>query len=335
MNFLVDLDRKKIALSVLKVALSIGLLFYIVKKADLGAIITTIQTVKIEFYFYAVGVFFISVPIRALRWGIFLKEKRVHVPQTKLLLLYFIGMFFNTFLPTIFAGDAVRTYYIYKEYHSPEIPATSVIMERFCGLLTLFLIGLFSSLYWLLKFSPSSFVKTSFAISLVAVCAMTLLISPSFHRRISTLLQKVNLKAVWAGSERIYNSFQGYTKNRKALSAGIVLSFLTSATTIIIAYCLSLSLSWQVPLHVFFFTLPIITITTMIPVSFGGVGVRETAFFLVFSQFGVAGPSAIALALLWYSINLISGSLGGLCYAFYRQVPRKPRHVGGDESTQF
>ncbi len=316
MNFL--LNRKKVKLTLYKASLSIGLLAYIVLKADMDSVFKTLKNVDMEYYFYAISIFFLSQPLKTIRWGIFLREKHVFVSQTKLLVLYFIGMFFNTFLPTIFAGDAIRSYYIYKEYHSKKIPATSVIIERFCGLFTLFIIGLISSFYWLVKFGQLPFINTSFSLCLTAVIIMILLISTTMHKMISQLLYKVGLKTVWNRMERVYSSFRGYAENKKALLYGFLLSVLTSASTIIIGYCFSLSLSWDIPFYVFLYTIPIITITTMLPVSFGGVGVRETAFYVVFSQYGVAGSSAIALALLWYSVNIISGAIGGLCYAFYR-----------------
>ena len=150
---------------------------------------------------------------------------------------------------------------------------------------------------------------------------MLFIISPPLHRNISRLLHIINLHTVFKSPERIFKSFQGYTENQKVLFAGFGLSLLTSMSTIVTAYFLSLSLSWEVPFHLFFFAIPIITVATMLPVSFGGVGVRESAFFLVFSQFGVAGSSAVSLALLWYSINLISGVIGGLCYMFLKTKP--------------
>ena len=321
MKFLQDINRRTILLTLLKILISAGLLTYLLQKADLSVIATTLKEVEIKYYLYAIAVFFISQPLKTIRWGLFLKQKHVHVSQAKLLALYFIGMFFNTFLPTILAGDAVRTYYIYRQYHSKEIPATSVIIERFCGLFTLFVIGMLSSVYWIMKFGPDTFTNTSFSVCLAAIITMLFFISPLLHRHISRLFHIGYLKTVLKSPERIYRSFQGYAENRKVLFAGFALSFLTSFSTIITGYCLSLSLSWEIPFHIFFFAIPIITVATMLPVSFGGVGVRESAFFLVFSQFEVAGSSAVALALLWYSINLISGALGGLCYVFLKIKP--------------
>jgi len=321
MNAPNSIARSKIFQTVFKIAFSAMLLFYILSKADVGAIGRILSSIKINYYLAALCVFFIAQPVKTIRWSIFLKVKSVSIPQKKLLLLYFIGLFFNNFLPTVVGGDMVRTWYIYKEYHTREIPALSVAIERLCGLFSLFVIGLLSGCYWFFLFGASPLVTTCLTTCIIIIASMLLLVSPSFHTTLTQLLKKMNLIRGLRGIGSIYRSFQGYTRERKALCTGFILSLVASGASIFVSYCLSLSLAWDIPFTLFLFVMPIITILTMIPVTFGGIGLRESAFFLVFSQVGVTGPSAVSLALLWYSINLISGAVGGVCYALYRTKP--------------
>ncbi|MFC1591034.1 lysylphosphatidylglycerol synthase transmembrane domain-containing protein, partial [Thermodesulfobacteriota bacterium] len=302
--------QNKLLLTICKIAFSAALLAVIITKADPKSLVAALQSVRLEFYVLAVLIYVLSLPLRTLRWGIFLKEKNVTIPQPKLLLLYCIGMFFNTFLPTMFGGDAVRIYYIYREYHTRDVPATSVIVERCCGVAALFCIGLASSLYWIIRFGISPFVQLSLSACLAGLICLLLLVSRRLHKVAQKLFSALPFTP--RSFDSLYRSFQGYSENKRALLAGLGLSAITSLATIIIAFCLSRSLGWQLPFSVFLYTIPVITITTMIPVSFGGIGVRETAFLLVFSQFGIAAPQAVSLALLWYSINLIFGIFGGI-----------------------
>ena len=160
-------------------------------------------------------------------------------------------------------------------------------------------------------------VATAIAVSLM------LLVSSALHAPLSHLLQRFKTRLLWERVGRIYDSFQKYTDNKKTLLKGVVLSLFITTSTMLIAYYLSRALSWSLPFHVFFFAIPMITVLTILPVSFGGIGLRETAFFLVFGTFGISAPGAVAMALLWYSINIISGLFGGVCYMLYPGKPEK------------
>jgi len=49
-------------------------------------------------------------------------------------IVFFIGSFFNTFLPGLVGGDAIKAFYLYK--HS-GISLASVFMDRYIGFTTI------------------------------------------------------------------------------------------------------------------------------------------------------------------------------------------------------
>ena len=62
--------------------------------------------------------------------------------------------------------------------------------------------------------------------------------------------------------------------------------------------------------------MPLITVAVFLPVSLGGLGVREAAFLAVFAQLGMGDAAhregILALSLAYYGVNLAVGSCGGL-----------------------
>ena len=81
---------------------------------------------------------------------------------------------------------------------------------------------------------------------------------------------------------------------------------------------MSVALSWNIPGALFFLAVPVVTVVSMFPLSFGGLGVREGAMVIFFSQYGISAASAISLSLLSYSISLVAGAIGGILYPFYK-----------------
>jgi hypothetical protein len=46
------------------------------------------------------------------------------------------------------------------------------------------------------------------------------------------------------------------------------------------------------------------------------LGVREGGYVYLFAQVGVSAPLALAMSLLFYALNVATGLIGGVLYAF-------------------
>jgi glycosyltransferase 2 family protein len=67
---------------------------------------------------------------------------------------------------------------------------------------------------------------------------------------------------------------------------------------------------------------PLALAATVLPVSIGGLGLRETLFAMVFESHGLRAEQGTALGLIWGAQGLLSGLLGALLHAVRR--PRPP-----------
>src|SRR5581483_6024198 len=66
---------------------------------------------------------------------------------------------------------------------------------------------------------------------------------------------------------------------------------------------------------------PVVAIIQVLPVSVGGLGVREGAFVLFLQPLGVPAAQAIALGLAMYALHLIPSLLGAPSFAIGRRGP--------------
>jgi len=70
-----------------------------------------------------------------------------------------------------------------------------------------------------------------------------------------------------------------------------------------------------VPIIYFLMFVPIINIASAIPISvFGGSGVREAGFVILFGSVGVAKEEALSLSLLLFAIMCLTSIIGGIEY---------------------
>ena len=83
----------------------------------------------------------IGVFVRSLKWKILLNAQDINASYIYTTKLYFIGMFFNTFMPGGVGGDVVKGYKLGKSSTKMAVAYSSIIVDRFFGLLSLLSLG--------------------------------------------------------------------------------------------------------------------------------------------------------------------------------------------------
>jgi uncharacterized membrane protein YbhN (UPF0104 family) len=114
--------------------------------------------------------------------------------------------------------------------------------------------------------------------------------------------------------ERFYHSVAqlGYPALGKACLVSLIFNLMLIAFNSLIA----LSLGVRLPLSVFVLFTPILSLTLTIPITFSGLGTRETAYITLYGAMGVPPETAVAMSLMDYVITyVVVGLIGGSLYA--------------------
>lgn len=74
----------------------------------------------------------------------------------------------------------------------------------------------------------------------------------------------------------------------------------------------------DVPFAFYLFVIPLVYLATVLPISLGGIGVREGVLVWFLSIAGVSASEAVLLAFLVYLNRVLVGTIGGGIQALYR-----------------
>lgn len=248
----------------------------------------------------------VGLVLSALRWKILLRAAGVSLGLGRAIRLYFIGYFFNFFLPTTVGGDVARAMGVGRGTPLPVVGG-SILVERLLGFGCLLLIGLLAS-YAVDSLAVARRVLGLAAIAFVAGTAAVLLLPlPEVRRdgwtgRVLGGLRKTALEV------RAYGFHPG------ALVWGVVLSLGWQLALVVANSILSQALGGVAPFRSLLALVPVVQAVTMIPVSFGGLGVREMGYEFFFRAAGhePAGALALGVAFLGVAVALALG--GGVAY---------------------
>ena len=80
------------------------------------------------------------------------------------------------------------------------------------------------------------------------------------------------------------------------------------------------------PLRVWLFAWPLAKLAAVLPLTQGGIGVREAALVALLAPFGAPGPLVLAAGLIWEGIIIAGGLIAGAT-AFLLRRAEAPRAI--------
>ena len=308
-------------------ALSIGLLAWILTTAGVTQLAEVARHADLRLYALALVVAFAGIGVRALRWRGLLRAAGARVPFGRLVYLYFIGSFFNTFLPTGFGGDVVRVLEIGPGATSDQAAGTALV-DRLTGFIILFVLALVT-LPFSYRLLPANLTALIGLLGLAVLGGSALLFEGRLLRRATGWLPRTISLAgdAWIGKTYAVITACGRRGVLGALGWSLVFNLLQVLANVLVARPLGVTVStW-----VFFMTVPLATAVLLVPISISGLGVREGLYVAVFGQLGVAPALALALSLATYALDFATGLVGGVIYfaAGLLGLRRKPGSAGG------
>ena len=129
---------KKILVTVLQLIVTVTLLIWVFHDPHQRAQMVTALRAA-DYRWVAAGVLaYLMVEIAAaVRWQILLRVQGIHLNSWRLTGLFFIGMFYNQFLPGGTGGDIIKSYFLLKETERKAGALLAVIFDRLIGLVAL------------------------------------------------------------------------------------------------------------------------------------------------------------------------------------------------------
>lgn len=264
--------------------------------------------------------------LATVRWQMLLRVQGITLSWLRAGGIVLVGLFFNMFLPGLVGGDVVRLYYVFKSTRGRKTRAVlSVAMDRLFGLLSiLFLAAL--TLVWRfswLKSSATTLHITYFALLLLG--GGFVIIAFIFFATAFGWLEQLPRRFPFRHSlTESGKALTLYGKHPVLLLGAFLLTVVSHLAYYVTYFCAGESLhrtaSTTASLADVLAIMPIVNTLTALPISFGGVGVRETLFQELLGRLAHVPASLAALsATLGFAIQASWSILGAVPFLFARK----------------
>lgn len=256
----------------------------------------------------------------ALRWSLMLKVFGVPLGFGRVCIFSLAGLFYSFFFPGAGGGDAFRIIYVMRLYPDQKRRAVmSVIADRLCGLVAL-VIALGIVFAFRGSFPADTHARSVLNVSLTVLSVPVVLV---FFWWLSTFphMQKKGSRFIPRRVRRpilvLGENFWKIVHHPMSIFAGIAASCAALAAHFTTYFFSALAFGVPVGLTGMFLVMPVVDALILLPVTFFGIGLRETLFQnLLGGMFGVPPGAATLVAMGGFGFQAVVGLLGGLLVPF-------------------
>jgi uncharacterized membrane protein YbhN (UPF0104 family) len=263
----------------LKIVVTAVCLWYISRKINWNETLQLVLNSNPLWLVVAVLLFTVSKIISAFRLNIYFKNMNVQLPERTNLKLYWLGMFYNLFLPGSISGDAYKVILLNRKYKYPvKLLSAAVLLDRISGVMGL---GILAVIYYFLIHRGAQYSDWALAALIPGIIIYYFFVKKVFP----TFLPGI-WKTFWLG----------------LLVQGII---------VLSAYCIMAALSIRESHEAYILIFLFSSLVAILPLSIGGgLGIREFAFVSASKVFQLDQHHAVAISIMYYFVILINSIVG-------------------------
>lgn len=306
------MNIKRIIKLLLRIGISIIFIIILLKNANILEIIESIVKTDHKILVFGVLFYLAGQLISAYKWQLLANAAGFKNKLIEYLDYYFIGMFFNLFLPTTVGGDITKCYYLSKgDARCRKAPAIySVLADRYTGVAVIVWMATIAMFCPIGKVVPVG-IKLIMALFSLIIIILTPF-APSF-------IMFFFKRKKWART--VLRDIKVYFSSPELVFKAIYWSFLFHLLIIGIHITIGHAMGLNIPIAYYFIIYPMSAIAGFLPVTFNGIGPREGTYIFFLSLIGIKSAAALAFGIYWFGIVLFSSLVGGLFYIKGKHTP--------------
>jgi uncharacterized protein (TIRG00374 family) len=304
----------KSVLLLVKIAFSVGLFVWLLRKFNVHEALLEARHADPRWLGAAVGVFVLSNLMGSWLWGRLLKMQDVDISFPRLAAYYFVGLFFNNFLPANIAGDFARISAAKEHTNRSAAVFSATVMDRLLGSLAVAALGLAGAVL-----SWRELHDLRVVLLVAGLFTLSLLMYLAIFRRgalawIEWPFRALGLRRMEEGIAHLMDELHAYEGRGAELFRLLLFGVLIQVTRVSMHVCVARGLGLTVPASAIFVLVPILASIVMLPISLNGIGIREGAAVVLFRPVGLSGGQAFSFQFLTWVLSVLVSLVGGLLF---------------------
>lgn len=280
--------------AVVRTAVTIAIVAGLIIKLSPGDLRDTIRDADPWMFVASAALMFLVQFLVAIKWLLLLRARDVHQPFLRVARLYCIGNLLSNVLPTAVGGDVYRIYRLQREAHARAADVTmSVLYERATGYGAMTCLGALGA---------------AFHYGNVAIGFLALAGGGTAALVLAFVLPRMPFPAV-----RHDHFLRNLMAHRRELMAvyqmsvfSVAIQALYISTIALAGHALGIDVSWWY----WAFATWVVAIALLLPVTLGGLGVRESSYSALLNHAGATSAQGASVGFALGLLLIVTNAAG-------------------------
>jgi len=296
----------------IKIAVSVGLLGWLLAGVDLPRLRAILAGIPAGEGFLVVGLYCAAWLVNAAKWKTLLGRHS----YLRLFALTMIGQFYALVLPGQIAGEAVKAWKLIGRTGEIAPAVSSVLMDRVVGVVSLLWVGLVGAsvtettagIRWTVVFGT--------LLAGIALAAFLMRLHPCRARSrnaVTAIGDRFPRAAGFAGTlVKCIDAWVEILQSPARLALAMALGVVFQCLAVFILYRIAASIGLQIAFVDWCWIFTAVSLLLLLPVTIGGIGLREGGYVALLAGLGVPGEKALACSLALFGLQLLSAAAGAV-----------------------
>lgn len=300
----------------LRILFGVSLLYFLLRTISFSRTIYAIKDTVIIFVIVAIFMIGAGLALSAFKLQILARLKNKRITFWQVIRAYYIGFFFNNFIPADIGGDIFKINELRKNSLELKDATTAVIVERFTGSIALIIIALFLTMPAMGMFERFgiAWLRTPFLLSVLILFTSLIVAYLLWRNFLKSYLKQREAHVIWGRLYRLIEGLYVYRDNLKILFQALIISLGFHFLGAVILLSLTASVGNALSFMSLLMVIPILSLMSLLPVSIGALGVKEGTLVFCLTKLGLGAPEALSAALLLRLSIYVHSVIGGLLY---------------------
>lgn len=295
----------------IKISVSGAFVWYLISKVDIEIFYNNIKNYPIVYLWIAFALMIADSLVGAVSLNALYKNESI-------LQIFYVTLkssVYSLILPGQLLGESSKIIMLSSEKGRLFQRVSAVLVDKVLNLFALLWLG-----------ALGIFISTEYEGGIIklilggtAVAAtLVLLIGTNgyFCSEVENLIRKIPFIKVRKNIEQFFDIWRGYVQDKKAILISIVCGFVYHLIINCIYCLLSTGLLIKISFVDFYWINSLLTIILLLPISIGGLGIREATLVGMLGLLGIEEDMAFSFSILVLILQVMRAFIGGLLILF-------------------
>lgn len=313
--------------------IGVGALALVIIRSDAESLMEAFKATKVSYLPIAILTTIVMTWLMACRWGGILRIRGDKIATTRLFAYYLIAIFFSNFVPggTV-TGDVARMVYASRDVKDKPFVLSSLVYERLTGMFVLLLLGLGATLAsrtyrpdgWLF-YLAEALLASAFILSAMLMSDFT---SKRLARLCRWTAERLRIPRIGEAASKTLEAISSLRQYKVMFITTVLLSVMVRMVWSLGCYVIALAMDLPLSFAMVFAVMSLVDLIRMLPISVGGLGVREWTMIALFANIGIGREQALLFSLIAFAPVLLTAIAGGIIYVSRARILRVERQTG-------